>query len=87
MYSEEYLHQTKQPLIVGIAVFFIVLEVLATVLRFVSKRIGGVRIGWDDAFVVLGLIFCAGDAGCIIGMKSTGLYYGSSIIVVFVANL
>ncbi|KAJ5644216.1 uncharacterized protein N7484_006723 [Penicillium longicatenatum] len=64
--SEAYLRETKQPLILGISGFFIAIETIAVALRLVSKRIGGLRIGWDDALVCLGLIFCIGDAACTI---------------------
>ncbi|KAI9927530.1 hypothetical protein ASPWEDRAFT_31603 [Aspergillus wentii DTO 134E9] len=65
-YSQAYLNESKQSLIVGVCVFFISIDTLAVALRFLSKYIGRLRLGWDDVFIVLGLMICIADASCTI---------------------
>ncbi|KAE8323881.1 integral membrane protein [Aspergillus sergii] len=61
-YSEGFLRQSKQGLINSVSAVFIVLEVVCVALRFVSKRVGRLKLGWDDTFMILGLLFCIADA-------------------------
>ena len=55
------------PFAAGIA--FIVLEVLAVLLRFWARRIGKVAWGADDTLIIPGAIFCVAVCGCGIGKK------------------
>lgn len=66
-YSDGFLRQSKQGLINSVSAVFIVLEVVCVALRFVSKRVGRLKLGWDDAFMVLGLLFCIADAAATMG--------------------
>ncbi|RAL08513.1 uncharacterized protein BO97DRAFT_473011 [Aspergillus homomorphus CBS 101889] len=64
-YSTEYLNETQQPMLIAVTTVFVVLETVSLALRFVSKRIGGIHLGWDDALMVLGYVFCMGlNASC-----------------------
>ncbi|BCR93415.1 uncharacterized protein AKAW2_10461S [Aspergillus luchuensis] len=63
-YSEEFLHQSKQGLINTVSSVFIALEVFCVSLRFLAKWVGRLKLGWDDAFMILGLILCIADAAC-----------------------
>ncbi|KAI9930825.1 hypothetical protein ASPWEDRAFT_50950 [Aspergillus wentii DTO 134E9] len=63
-HSQAFLNETKQPLVVGIAVLFITLDTVCVALRFLSKYIGRLRMGLDDVLIVLGLIICAGEVTC-----------------------
>lgn len=66
-YSEEFLHQSKQGLINTVSSVFIALEVFCVSLRFLAKWVGRLKLGWDDAFMILGLILCIADAACTMG--------------------
>lgn len=68
--SPGYLQESQQRTILGVTVLFIVLETLAVAFRFASKLIGRLNWGWDDGFIVLGLILCMVINGCAIGMFS-----------------
>ncbi|PWY66352.1 integral membrane protein [Aspergillus sclerotioniger CBS 115572] len=57
-YSEAYLHETRQRGLIAIIVLFIVLETLTLVLRQVSKRLGRIRLDWDDLLITLGWVLC-----------------------------
>ncbi|PYH35668.1 uncharacterized protein BO87DRAFT_457846 [Aspergillus neoniger CBS 115656] len=51
--EEDNLTASKQPLLYGMNILFIILSTIAIVLRFISRRIGRVRWGRDDTLIVL----------------------------------
>jgi hypothetical protein len=55
--SESYMKADRSNILLGVGIAFIILEVIAFGLRVVARRIKGVCFGWDDAFIVSGLIF------------------------------
>jgi hypothetical protein len=68
-YPEDYLQQNKQPLMYGICSFLMITEIIAVILRFLSKRVGGLRWGIDDLYLLLGLLLNLAIASCVIGKK------------------
>ncbi|PLB43653.1 hypothetical protein P170DRAFT_513988 [Aspergillus steynii IBT 23096] len=63
-FSPGYLQESQQGTILGVTVLFIILETLAVTFRGVSKLIGRLNWGWDDALIVLGFILCTVINGC-----------------------
>lgn len=66
-YSEAYLRESEQSTLIGVTIFFITLEFIALFLRQLSKRLGGIRLGWDDVLIFLGLICCTALNACTLG--------------------
>lgn len=68
-YSEKYLQGSRQSAVVGVTILYIVLEVIALILRQISKRLARIRLGWDDFLIGLGLILCMGLNACSLGIS------------------
>jgi hypothetical protein len=62
-YLEEY---NGQPLF-AVSVAFIVLEIFFVAVRFWSRKIGKIRFGYDDVFILIGAPFCLGICFCSLG--------------------
>lgn len=62
-YADEYIGNPP----FGVAIAFIVLEVIAVGLRFLARRIGRVAWGADDTLIIPGAILCLALCGCSIG--------------------
>ncbi|KAJ5937100.1 integral membrane protein [Penicillium verhagenii] len=63
-YPDVYLDENRQPIVISVAIIFLVLESTTLILRQLSKRIGGVCMGWDDLLIGLGYIFCTALNAC-----------------------
>ncbi|KAE8373315.1 hypothetical protein BDV26DRAFT_301162 [Aspergillus bertholletiae] len=66
-YSDAYLAETRQPMILTVTVIFVALTTIALILRFISHRIGNVRGHLDDVFIVVGWLFYLAFVGITIG--------------------
>lgn len=69
-YSEAYLHESRQKGLIAVIVLFIVLETLTLILRQVSKRLGRIRLDWDDLLITLGWVLCTVVNATSLGMSS-----------------
>ena len=55
-YSPAYLAEDKGYLVMAIAITFIVVDVIFTLLRFTARRISKVSFGWDDYLLIPSLL-------------------------------
>lgn len=67
-YSEEFLQESRQDMFYIVCAVFMVLQSTAVALRFVSKGIGRMKFGWDDALIILSYMLCMAIASGGIGM-------------------
>lgn len=74
-YSEAYLHQSKQSQVIGVVVLYIILEVITLILRQLSKQLGRVRWGLDDALIFLGFGLCMAVNGTSLGIYHALVLY------------
>ncbi|PWY82062.1 integral membrane protein [Aspergillus heteromorphus CBS 117.55] len=65
-YSQAYLNESRQRDLWAVSICFLVLETIAVGLRFLSKRLGRVKWGLDDVFILLGY-------GCCMTVAALGL--------------
>ncbi|KAJ5721628.1 uncharacterized protein N7483_009562 [Penicillium malachiteum] len=63
-YSQAYLHESRQSIVAGVAIFYIVIQTITLALRQLSKYVGGLRLGWDDFLIALGFVLCVTVAAC-----------------------
>ncbi|KAL3459190.1 hypothetical protein BJX64DRAFT_291443 [Aspergillus heterothallicus] len=54
VYSEEYLAESRQPLLQSVVILFIVISTVTVILRLASRKVGHVRWQLDDTLVILG---------------------------------
>lgn len=65
--SSSYLAESRQDAVRGVAAIFIVLDTIVIAMRFISKRIGRVKFGWDDAWIACGYVFAMAIIACSLG--------------------
>ena len=56
-----YFTADRSEVLLGVAVTFIVLEVLVFGLRLLARKLQGAESGWDDTLVLLALVFNLGQ--------------------------
>jgi hypothetical protein len=67
VYPPGYLEEYNGKPLFAVSVAFIVLEIFFVVLRFWARKIGNVRWGADDIFIILGLMCSVGVCVCSLG--------------------
>ncbi|KAJ5690741.1 hypothetical protein N7462_005133 [Penicillium macrosclerotiorum] len=66
-YSQAYLNESRQPMLISIAILFMAASTTIVILRFVSRRIGEVGLHREDIFILLGWAFYMAFIGVAIG--------------------
>ncbi|KAL2827120.1 hypothetical protein BJY01DRAFT_255788 [Aspergillus pseudoustus] len=54
VYSQEYLTESRQPLLLSVVILFIVVSTIAVLLRLASRKVGHIKWQLDDTLVILG---------------------------------
>jgi hypothetical protein len=67
LFSHAYLNENRGPLVQGVAITFIVLEIGVVIMRLASRRLIKIPLALDDYLILLALVFCLGLCALAIG--------------------
>lgn len=67
--SSDYLAESRQDVVQGVAAAFIALDSIAITMRFTSKRIGRVKFGCDDGWIFFGYLCSLAIIACSLGVS------------------
>jgi hypothetical protein len=70
--SSGYLAESRQDVVRGVAATFLALDTIVIAMRFISKRIGSVKFGWDDAWITCGYLCSIAIIACSLGKHING---------------
>ncbi|KAF2682951.1 hypothetical protein K458DRAFT_432368 [Lentithecium fluviatile CBS 122367] len=84
-FSQEYMNETRGPLVRGVAITFMVLEISVVTMRLASRRLVKAPLGLDDLLVFPSLGFCVALSGFAIAETHIA-GVGRHLDVLFVTN-
>lgn len=55
-YQLEHAYETKQPMIYGVCVLYVVVDTIAVTLRIYVRKSAKIKLSWDDYFILASLV-------------------------------